>query len=50
MLKTYYFHWPSLGYARNWYEAHNKQEAREQIREEYGFKRLPNGFCIWEAR
>lgn len=48
MNKIFWFHYPGMGYAANWYTASSKKEARQQIREWLGLKRLPNGFAIWE--
>lgn len=47
MYKTFFFHYPGMVYASNWYEAKTIKEAKKQIREYLGLKKLPNGFAIW---
>lgn len=47
-MKTFWWHYPGMVYAENWYTACSITEAKKQIREYLGFKKLPNGFAIWE--
>ena len=37
-------------YAQNWYDCKTIKQAKREIREYLGVKRLPNGFCIWEQK
>lgn len=45
--KVFAWHYPGMVYASNWYDCYTMKEARAQIREYMGVKRLPNGFAIW---
>ena len=47
MKKVFWYHYPGMVYASNWYEASTIAEAKKQIREYLGLKKLPNGFAIW---
>ena len=47
--KTFWWHYPGMIYANNWY-APTMEKARGEIRKELGMKRLPNGFSIWENK
>lgn len=47
-MKTFWWHYPGMVYAANWYTARSISEAKKQIREYLGLKKLPNGFAIWE--
>ena len=45
--KVFAWHYPGMGYCANWYDYCNINEAKKQIREYMGVKKLPNGFAIW---
>lgn len=47
-VKKYYYHHPGMSYAVNFW-GKNEKEIREQVLNWLGRKRLPNGYCIWEA-
>ena len=46
MMNAYWYHYPGMVYAGNWY-ADTPEQAKKEIREMMGIKRLPNGFAIW---
>lgn len=41
------FHYPGMVYSAHWF-AKDITQAKKEIREYLGVKRLPNGFCIWK--
>ena len=47
-MNRYYWHYPGMIYAGNW-DAGNIKQAKKEIREYLGLKRLPNGFAIWKV-
>jgi hypothetical protein len=49
-IKVFTYHYPGMVYATHWYEACSIPEAKKQIREYLGLKKLPNGFAIWEQK